>query len=250
MFLDFFENWIEENISGDKNSTVCGDFNIDFKKDNSLSERVKNIVLLNGCKQIVNEYTRITERSKTLIDYVISNDSEWNVIISSENKISDHESIILRKDIRCDEKVQKVKIKCWKNYNSAKLSNKLSFEISWNDLAIADINNKAKMINSALKKSVSELVTVKEIPLRNSANKWYNNELKLLKSKCVTLNVIARHSRSTEDWNMYKGARNLYVKNINEAKNEFISREIEMVKDDSKKMWKTIKELLKQKQHI
>lgn len=130
------------------------------------------------------------------------------------------------------------------------MSNKLSFEISWNDLAIADINNKAKMINSALKKSVSELVTVKEIPVRNSANKWYNNEIKLLKSKCVTLNVIARHSRSTEDWNMYKGARNLYVKNINEAKSEFISREIEMVKDDSKKMWKTIKELLKQKQHI
>lgn len=247
VFLDSFENWMEEMVIGEKNITICGDFNIDLKKVNSISERVKNIVLLNGCKQIVKDFTRITERSRTLIDYVITNDSEWEINISSENKISDHESIVLKKSINCDEKVEKVKIRCWKNYNCAKLSKELTFQLNWNELLYADLNNQTLIINSALKRSISELVKIKEIPLRNSKNKWFSNELKLLKSKCVTLHVIAKNSRSIEDWSNYKGLRNFYVKKINEAKNDSISNEIEMVKDDSKKMWKTIKELLQQK---
>lgn len=110
-------------------------------------------MLLNGCKQIVKDCTRITERSRTLIDYVITNDSEWEINISSENKISDHESIVLKKYIRCDAKVEKVKIKCWKNYNSAKL---LTYQIEWNELRDADLNKQTFIVNSALKNSVSK----------------------------------------------------------------------------------------------
>lgn len=49
VFLDSFENWMEETIIGDwidKNSTICGDFNIDLNRMSSLSEREKKLCYL------------------------------------------------------------------------------------------------------------------------------------------------------------------------------------------------------------
>ena len=46
-----------------------------------------------GLKQIVNEFTRITQISKTLIDYIISNMDNITATTNVDYKIADHESI-------------------------------------------------------------------------------------------------------------------------------------------------------------
>ena len=47
----------------------------------------------NGLNQIVTEYTRVTENTKTLIDFVITNSINVSAKTNGENKIADHKAI-------------------------------------------------------------------------------------------------------------------------------------------------------------
>ena len=54
-------------------SVLIGDFNIDLmcaKKNNSEKSKWNDIMKLYGYKQVINEYTRVTDTSKTLIDHI------------------------------------------------------------------------------------------------------------------------------------------------------------------------------------
>ena len=51
---------------------IAGNFNIDWYRD-YYRTRLTSILNDNGLKQIVNEFTKITLSSKTLIDYIITN---------------------------------------------------------------------------------------------------------------------------------------------------------------------------------
>ena len=70
--------------------------------------RIISIINPNDLRKVVNEYTRVTKTSRTIVDYVITN----NYGIKSENcrtnKISDHEVInISRKQTHLNNKVSK-----------------------------------------------------------------------------------------------------------------------------------------------
>ena len=72
-FLETLSNSFAK-IDLDKNGLVLmGDFNIDQHGKSSASRLLKSFAVVNDMKQLINEPTRITEYSKTLIDLIFTN---------------------------------------------------------------------------------------------------------------------------------------------------------------------------------
>lgn len=70
---------------------MIGDFNIDLRLDAFYSNKLRNTMLDLGMKQYVNQPTRVTANSCTLIDVVFANlDLGECVTVSEKPKIMDH----------------------------------------------------------------------------------------------------------------------------------------------------------------
>ena len=90
-FLETLSNSFAK-IDLDKNGLVLmGDFNIDQHGKSSASRLLKSFAVVNDMKQLINEPTRITEYSKTLIDLIFTN-REHKIVQSGviHTTLSDH----------------------------------------------------------------------------------------------------------------------------------------------------------------
>ena len=83
-FFEVFEEVIEEINEKNIDIIITGDFNIDWSKDTLNKRKIESIINDNGLMQVMQEYTRVTNTSRTVT--IIAN-------ISRANKISDHEII-------------------------------------------------------------------------------------------------------------------------------------------------------------
>ena len=82
----------------DKHTFLIGDFNIDNAKSTSLSCSLKSLVERNGFHQLINQPTRITEHSETIIDLIITNIAHLCSSFGVQScTIADHELIYVVK---------------------------------------------------------------------------------------------------------------------------------------------------------
>lgn len=72
IFIKFIEDLIEDLIVKEK-CIVIGDFNIDLRLDTFYSNKLKNVMSCLGMKQYVDQPTRVTINSCSLIDLVFAN---------------------------------------------------------------------------------------------------------------------------------------------------------------------------------
>jgi hypothetical protein len=73
MFLDFFETWVEETSFPNNKTTITGDINIDFMIPSAATTRLSHILASKNLKIHNSTATRVTERTLTMIDLVITN---------------------------------------------------------------------------------------------------------------------------------------------------------------------------------
>lgn len=92
-FLNYFEALFKNDFINDDETIILGDFNIDFKSNTSTSNKIKNIIIDSGFKQIIENPTRITPTSATLVDYIITNNFTVAELPRNFPKISDHDVI-------------------------------------------------------------------------------------------------------------------------------------------------------------
>lgn len=90
IFIKFIEDLIEDLIVKEK-CIVIGNFNIDLRLDTFYSNKLKNVMSCLGMKQYVDQPTRVTINSCSLIDLVFANLRLNECVTVVENpKITDH----------------------------------------------------------------------------------------------------------------------------------------------------------------
>jgi len=87
-FMRFLEDTVEELIIKGE-CMVIGDFNLDLMMDSFYAKKLQTTMLSLGMKQYVNEPTRITKDSQTIIDLIFANNNK-TVQVIHEPKITDH----------------------------------------------------------------------------------------------------------------------------------------------------------------
>ena len=243
VFCDKMKNWIEDLVDSNKRFIIAGDMNIDWLNDSDLYKNdFKNIIEIdNQCQQIVRVPTRITNNTKTLIDYVITESGSYTTAeVNVDLKMSDHETLIIQlysrnKFIRESEDNKTKFLKYNKSLFLDNLRNSNAFE------CIQNIENPT-IIGSLIEK---ELIRVTNLfvhtqVFKSNTNYWYSEALKIMKQNKISKYQEFRFSNSEWCWNNYCVIRNRYKIELAKAKNENIKRKISTARDQ-KSMWRTVK---------
>ena len=80
-----------------KDLIICGDFNINYMVNSKQKNDLESLFLMFNCISFVNEPTRVTSQSKTMLDNVFSNSAPNYLKVRVEDLgISDHKGIIVQ----------------------------------------------------------------------------------------------------------------------------------------------------------
>lgn len=253
-FLSLFTSWYETYFKEENFNLNIGDFNIDLSKQSTYSTKLKQIINFLGLKQIVKDFTRVTNTSETLIDLCLTND--WNIKakVLSSYLIADHNTISLSgiEKSKMNEELYKDFI-CWKNYNKQDMNMHL-FNFNWKLINTYDLEMKTYMFDNLVKECLEKLIKRKKIIVNNN-NKWYSaslNQLRIEKDNSFkTFKFCAVISSEDQDqkntlWKNYTVKRNKYAKLIKDTYCEFVQDQIETNKQNPKQLWRVLKTLLKQ----
>lgn len=243
-FLNYFEAWLEEKLDITEQHIICGDFNIDMMSNGLYSKRLQNIIEINGMRQFVQNATRITNLSSTMIDLVISN-GETEVEILLDEKISDHCTLEIEsqfipaniKNIENDTTVVKMV-----GYSAQKFCEYLS-SFDWQCIQEDDLNKKAETLSSRLKQCINKFLKRVKVQKTNE-NKWFDNEIGQARKLRDTSFRKAAMVMDRNSWQNYHMARNKYTSLLRLKKSQFIQGKLTLAQGNSKETWTILKKLL------
>lgn len=242
-FVECFESWLQEVVVEDKTNVIAGDFNIRWGQG-PYSLELRNATDVAGLKQKITEYTRSHGGSRSIIDLVFSNIDECDASVVEEFKISDHETIgvCVPGALVVSLPDNKKTFVSWKKYSKSRLQALLRSDVTLQTQEVS-VDAKAKVYSSSLVKAVSEL-TEERVVRATRSNAWFGSSLQMLKQQRDDAYKTYKRTSSEECWQRYKILRNLYVKELRNAKNGSVRQEIDRCSGDSKRLWKCLKSLI------
>ena len=196
--------------------------------------------------QLINEPTRITDTSKTCIDYILVQSLDMIKHSQILPKIcSDH-------SIPCVFlKCSRVKVHSFKRtiYNYKKL-NKLKYHqllssVDWNDILLnEEINVSTKIFTDTLFDIAKQCMPSKTVKVKTNDAPWINEEIRLLIAEKNKIHKKAKQSNKEEDWANFRRFRNKVVEKIRQRKKEYVEEIDKKVSDqnnfNTKDWWKLV----------
>ena len=245
---------LEESInlaaSESKEILLIGDLNANFlprQRLDSHSRDLKDMLTKNfGMSQLIDQPTRITQNTSTLIDVVLSTHPH-NIPFSSVIKlgISDHYMIgCARKLNSLKFKPRTVKHRNYSKYNQQEFVEDLKSG-SWVQVFLSstvdDAWNNFKNIFLTFCDRHAPIIIKK---IRGCHNPWLTTNISKLINKRDYCLKKAKSSGHDVDWSRYRSYRNQVNSEIRRAKAEYNRTLIQENMDNPKNFWKTIKKIL------
>ena len=258
--VDYF-NLLAEMVDGlindNKEVMLFGDLNCDFLKTHSLTTHMSTFMEMYNLEQMVTKPTRITPTSKSLIDIILTTNS--NLCCNTDvihHSFSDHGLV---------ETTIPTKIKMKRN-NSTKHDQKefRSFKHFDVDSFVKDLENVDWDINesrpvtlawNSFARKFNDICDIhaptKTIRFKQKSCPWLENRddiFDLMHERDYQHQKAVKSKIDCNDhWSKYKELRNNVNVLMKDAKREYYTNEINSAAGNSKKMWKTLKELLPSK---
>ena len=250
-FFDHFEKLIKAIDDENKEMYILGDLNCDMlktdKDSNFPTKKIKTLYELYQLSQLIDEATRVTMTTSSLIDHIVTNTPEK---ISDSGVIhtglSDHSLVFaIRKISVVKKQEKKVEIRNMKKFDHQKFVEDLRrqpwenvyffaedpnamWEI-WKELFLEVLDNHAPLQHKKIR--------TKKVPWITSAIKQLIITRDRLKRKAIITNLEI-------DWLNYKTSRNKVNIQLRNAKKNYYSTKISDQKCNPKEAWKTINDIL------
>ena len=250
-FLDQLTLAISKTVDFDSQEVyILGDLNINLiHKSSDTSngiKRYKEFCSHHGLKQIINSPTRVTDKSSSLLDHILTNSfpkiSQHGVL---DLGLSDHQLIYCtRKATRT--KIHKhtfIKIRTFKNYAKQLFLDKLNKIKFPNYMEYENINAAYSHFVELITNIIDELAPVKEIRVRKDSQEWMDQEVLegiRIRNKLLTK---YRTSQIHSDYVNFKKARNRVQSLIKRKKKSFIIDKLKENIGKPKDLWKCLKSL-------
>lgn len=149
----------DDFINDEHNNVITGDMNIDVSKKTKNAKKYLSALHPHNLNQIIRDATRVNvnKKTSTIIDHILTNNSEINYVINKEDSVTDHFLIEIKfnniKKPKEKSKSQKM-TNCWKKYSKDKLL-ELMKNVKFN--CDKNVNEKANMMMSNLREKVNSL---------------------------------------------------------------------------------------------
>ena len=237
------------NLDTSKNEfVIMGDFNIDFssKKGSKLQRSFKSFLLSHDLHQIIEKATRVTEYSETLIDFICVNNKhrvvQWEV---NDTHLSDHSIVVcVLKGGVPKTPFRIIEYRSYKKFNKEQFCSDLK-EMPWNELnSIGCIDEAATHWESLFNRVADKHAPIKKQRVKGFKTPWVTNEVLQLRRERNYHQSKGRKTRSLYHWQMYRSLRNHINRLEKRLKSEHFCKMIDENKNDSSRMWKSLKDAL------
>ena len=229
---------------------ILGDININLIPNGTHApngiKMYREFCATHDLKQIITSPTRITEKSSTLLDHILTNSSDR---VSQSGVIdlglSDHQLIYCtRKIIKNKPNKHKfIKIRSLKHYTIEKFLKELKDIIFPDYSDYNDINEAYSDFIKKITKIIDKIAPIKEIRIKNNTAKWIDEEILEGIRNRDKLFTKFKKSKINIDHLNYKKARNKLQSMIKRKKKNFILEELNSNIEKPKELWKSIKSL-------
>ena len=225
---------------------IMGDFNIDYLNKKTLHASGLNVLETKySLTQLIRHHTRISRDSKTIIDLTYTDMKSISKSGVIDYDVSDHLPIfIVKKKERTKVKKRQTHGRSYKKYNPELFLQLLETQ-DWANFFVG--NNPEHIWEVFIRniiKCLDILCPIKLLTVVDSKPRWLSNALLYQMRDRDKAFKKARKTNLYEDWNTAKQLRNILSMDIKTAKANFIKTELNNNKNNPKKFWKQINELL------
>ena len=222
---------------------VGGDFNINIAETTSSATENLTIKLQNlGFACMINQPTRVTDSTATIIDLIFSNDPSLPTSIGLTD-ISDHMTTICFPKIKVKLKSEPQWRRCFNETNITKLKNNLRSQ-SWS--RVYKSKSPCRVFHSILAEQIDKTCPKKKYQTDNRTpiRPWMKQELLKERDEKALLHKKALLTRTKADWQEYKLQKQKYNNLIRKHKRDYIIKRISENFGNSKKIWETVNSFL------
>ena len=231
---------------------IQGDTNINFQNNDKMTKRYKELLETFALNQLVCIPTRVTAKSKSILDHVISNNKIDAKVIVLEDNISDHQPIYYAcyaKDTFDEKFVRSEITPVYLNYNKTK---KALENFDWKklelDISILDANSATDIFI----KSVQSCMKYESRLKRANApiKPWMSNDLLKMRKKQLEKRRLFLKNPTEIREASYKQALKSYKKALRKSRSNYYHEKIFKADCNSKKVWQVINEAMNRKQKV
>ena len=194
---------------------ICGDLNADptTRQGKSLS----TFIASNNFTSHIDEPTRITDKTATILDQFISN-----------FPIFERDTEVLPPLLNCDHCI--IATKCSFKYRKPKPYTRIMWdftntnfgiyretlnEIDWDKCFDGDdINEISDKINKNILETAKRTIHNREVTIRPADKSWFNADLRQLRRQMMRKFKKAKQTKDSEDWNSFRNARREYHEQV------------------------------------
>ena len=235
-----FEEFLKAVDSEGKEALIAGDINCDISNTSTDPQCAATKFLYDAYQytQLIEDYTRVTVRSKTLIDHLLSNEPQ-NMVDTGVIKscISDHYLIYgVRKFQTIKTEPKFIESRNMKQFNAQLFVSDLE-NVQWELLQqYEDPNHMVQVWEDIFTKILDIHAPMKRNRVRNKPSPWLTPEIMKLMHHRDYLKRKSISNKSQVTIEAYKHARNNVNAAIRRGKINYLTKEI---KQDSQNSWNT-----------
>ena len=229
------------------------DFNCDQISpiSNNDTRLLNNITEIYGLTQPIQEATRITENTSTLLDVIYTNCPNKTVCsVVSHIGISDHSLVFAYRKVSADPPKRghsTISYRKLGKFNSADFRSDIA-QHDWG--SIDQLNNPNDMWakwKEMFLECIDRHAPLKSKRVRLSKSPWINSNLKKLMHKRDILKLKAIRSKNPSDWREFRKHRNFVNSQVRIAKQSYYNNAFQENKGNVRNTWRVINELTSRK---
>lgn len=234
IIVSFLSNDVEKFI-------IVGDFNVNFLGNSPSSKFLQQLLIQHNCTQLVEEPTRVTEHSESLLDLVITN---VNVNCISVQvlpfSLSDHNAVSCTLNIKCDKPILYHKTtRSFKNFHSDGFQLDAS-SFNWDRIyCLESLDAKVDHFTTGLLDLFDRHAPIKLVTVDNNKvfNPWFTDVLRLLRRMVRKAWRKYVRSRLQGDRSYYTNLRNYYNGALISEKRAYFRSRIGALQGDGRRLW-------------
>ena len=243
--LDLFE----KSCSEDKMVVIIGDININYTQDVRSNVSLNLIENLNGLTQLIHNYTRVTDRSSTIIDHIYTTSRDDHTSSGVFHiTMSDH--YLIHTVIKnCTPKLNKqehneIRYRCFKNFDENALITDITNSTVFDDIKnLSDVEHAWKLFKDEFLRICNKHAPVRVSRLRKRYNPWINHNIVKLMYRRNHFHKVACRTGDVDKMNQYKFYRRMVNEMIKESKKNYYQKLYTKSKPSSKMLWKELSKL-------
>lgn len=234
IIVDFHNNNIDHFL-------LLGDFNVNLLVEYSSSRFLNELLSQHECIQLVRNPTRVTDKTESLLDLVITN---LNADLLTTEVLplcfSDHNVVVCTVSLKYHEPVRCAKIvRSFKNFNYSDFLRDAA-SCDWSVVyRLESLEEKVDYFNGCLLELFDNHAPYKLIYVRSdkSFNPWFTSTLRLLRGLVRKAWHRYTRSRSSSDRRYYCSLRNYYNGAVTREKRAYYSASINAYRREPRRLW-------------